>query len=90
MIPVDESGDEAGEGKHGSDGDNRDDHVARANERRKREAVEEKESMLISRGGGFLFVGGFVVFSGANVGIFADNSAEAFGFVIAESWGIGN
>ena len=75
VVPVDEGGGESTEGKHGADGDNCDDHVARANERRKREAVVKEESMLISRGGGFLFVGGFVVFSGANVGIFADNSA---------------
>ena len=90
MIPVDESGDEAGEGKHGADGDNCDDHVARANERRKREAVVKEEGLFVSSGGCFGLFGGFVVFSGANVGIFADNSAEAFGFVIAESWGIGN
>lgn len=75
MIPVDEGGGESAEGEHGSDGDNCDDHVARANERRKREAVVKEEGLFVSSGGCFGLVGDFVVFSGADVGIFADNSA---------------
>ena len=47
VVPVDDSGDEAGDSKHRADGDDDGDVVAGAYERGERESVVEKESVFV-------------------------------------------
>ena len=52
MVPVDEGGDEAGEGKHGTDGDNESDVVAGADEWGQSEAIVKEQSVFVIVGDG--------------------------------------
>ena len=89
MVPVDKSGDEAGDSEHGADGYNESDVVTGADERGQSKTIIKEERIFVSIGG-WERIAVFVWLSEADIGIVADEWTFSFGFVKAEAGGVGN